>query len=133
MTPQRPDAETIFHVLQRVADVAGDPTSLIYARLFATHPELEPLFAMDRDGGVRASMVQTSIECILDHVGPDLTATNVISAARLHHQGYGVPDGLFDAYWAAMTEAFQDILTNEWTPDIDRAWRTLMAAFTAVT
>ena len=47
----------------------GDPTADVYARLFAAHPELEALFLMDRDGGVRASMMQQALECIVDHTG----------------------------------------------------------------
>ncbi|HOZ29192.1 MAG TPA: hypothetical protein PK080_17630, partial [Hyphomonadaceae bacterium] len=63
------NATVILGTLQSVADRHGDPTALIYQRLFSAHPELEALFHMDRDGGVRASMVQQGFECILDHVG----------------------------------------------------------------
>ncbi len=50
------NATVILGTLQSVADRHGDPTALIYQRLFSAHPELEALFHMDRDGGVRASM-----------------------------------------------------------------------------
>ncbi len=128
----RPDLETIEAILQHVADRHGDPTGLIYAHLFAAHPDLEKLFAMDRDGGVRASMVQTSLECILDFIGSDLTATNVIAATRMHHEGYGVPDGRFDAFWTAMTAAFREVLADDWTSEMDRQWSVLIAAFAAI-
>ena len=53
--------------LQAVADRRGDAAGDVYARLFAASPELEALFVLDRDGGVRASMMQQALECILDH------------------------------------------------------------------
>ena len=63
------DAELILATLEIVAERRGDPTPDVYARLFAVHPELEALFLMDRDGGVRASMMQQALECIVDHAG----------------------------------------------------------------
>lgn len=126
------DAALILDTLQLVADRHGDPTKAIYDRLFAAHPDLERLFAMDRDGGVRAEMVQVAFTCILDQVGEKLTAPGVISAARLHHEGYGVPDGRFDAFFVAMTEAFRDILADDWTPERIASWRALMAEFAAM-
>ena len=126
------DASVILDTLQLVADRHGDPTKRIYDRLFAAHPDLERLFDMDRDGGVRAEMVQVAFACILDQVGEKLTAPGVIVAARQHHDGYGVPDGRFDAIFDAMTDTFADILAEDWTFERDAHWRALMAEFAAM-
>src|SRR5689334_487642 len=99
------NAEVILSTLQAVADRHGDPSIAIYARLFGAHPELEALFHMDRDGGVRASMVQQGFECILDYVGSRLTSPQIIAAARIHHEGYGVPAERFDDFFTAMRNA----------------------------
>ncbi len=127
-----PDAGVIVSTLEAVAEREGDPTAAIYARLFHAHPELEALFHMDRDGGVRASMVQQGFECILDYVGPRLTSPQIISAARLHHDGYGVPAGMFDKFFAAMRDAFRDSLGEDWTPAMEREWAELLLAFSAI-
>ena len=127
-----PDAGVVLGILERLAERQGDPTLLIYERLFAAHPELEALFVMDRDGGVRASMVQISLECILDYVGDRRTAINIVSAARAHHEGYGVPARLFNAFWIAMTEAFRAALAEDWTPEIEQHWGALMQALAAI-
>ena len=108
------------------------PRALIYRRLFDAHPEFEPLFYMDRDGGVSASMVQQGFECILDYVGPRLTAPQIISAARQHHAGYGVPDGRLDEFFVAMRDAFREIMGEDWTPRMDAEWRRLLEAFAAI-
>jgi hemoglobin-like flavoprotein len=49
-------ADLITRSLELVAE-HGDPTSLVYARLFAAHPEMEKLFVRDTDGGVRGNML----------------------------------------------------------------------------
>ncbi|HOY76177.1 MAG TPA: hypothetical protein PLN33_00135 [Hyphomonadaceae bacterium] len=56
------DGKVILETLELVAERHSDPTAAIYQRLFNAHPELEALFLMDRDGGVRASMVQQAFE-----------------------------------------------------------------------
>lgn len=127
-----PDAAAILATLETVAERHGDPTALIYRRLFVAHPRLEPLFYMDRDGGVRASMVQQAFECILDYVGPRLTAPQILSASRQHHQGYGVPDDLFDAFFPAMRDAFREIMGEDWTPAMETEWESLLAEFAAI-
>lgn len=127
-----PDADTILKTLEEAADRHGDPAGLIYAKLFAAHPELETLFHMDRDGGVRASMVQEGFECILDYVGPRLTAPQIISAARLHHDGYGVPAARFDDFFIALRDALREILGSDWTPAMETEWDRLLAEFAAI-
>ncbi|MFT3722593.1 MAG: globin [Hyphomonadaceae bacterium] len=127
-----PAAEVILSTLQAVADRHGDPSAAIYARLFRAYPELEGLFHMDRDGGVRASMVQQGFECILDYVGPRLTAPQIIAAARIHHDGYGVPAERFDDFFAAMRDAFRDLLAKDWTPDMETEWAALLRELAAI-
>ena len=86
---------------------------------------------MDRDGGVRASMVQQGLECIIDHVGPKLVATQIISAARQHHDGYGVPAARFDDFFVAMRDAFRQIMGADWSPAMDAQWTDLLSEFAA--
>ena len=45
----------------------GDPQTRIYERLYRQHPEVQALFVLDADGGVRGSMLQTTLETILDY------------------------------------------------------------------
>jgi hemoglobin-like flavoprotein len=125
------DARLIEATLEMVAERRGDPTPDVYARLFGAHPELEALFLMDRDGGVRASMMQQALECIVDHVGDRLVAPQIIAASRLHHDGYGVPPERFDTFFVAIRDTFRDIQGADWTPAVDRAWEAMLAEFAA--
>jgi hemoglobin-like flavoprotein len=125
------DARLIEATLEMVAERRGDPTPDVYARLFGAYPELGALFLMDRDGGVRASMMQQALECIVDHAGDRLVAPQIIAASRKHHEGYGVPPGRFDTFFVAIRDTFRDIQGADWTPDMDRAWEAMLAEFAA--
>jgi hemoglobin-like flavoprotein len=126
------DGQTLVRTLDMVAERHGDPTAAIYTELFARHPELEPLFWLDRDGGVRAAMVQQGLACILDHAGERLTSASIVAAARQHHGGYGVPAERFDDFFVAMRDMFRRILGQAWTPDMESAWDDMLAAFAAI-
>lgn len=126
------DDAAIVATLQAVADRHGDPTQAIYAELFGRHPDLEALFWLDRDGGVRAAMAQQALECVLDHVGGRLTSQQIIAASRQHHEGYGVPAERFDDFFTAMRDAFRRILAADWTAEMDQAWDALLGDFRAM-
>lgn len=126
------DASVILETLEVVSERRGDPAPDVYRRLFAAHPELERLFVMDRDGGVRGSMMQQGLECILDYVGERLVAPQIISAERQRHDGYGVPEDQFDAFFAAMRDVFRDIMAADLTPAMEREWAGLLVEFAAI-
>lgn len=127
----RADQAIILATLEKVADRRGDPTDDVYAKLFAAHPDLERLFIMDRDGGVRASMMQQVLECILDQIGEQRIAPQIISAARMHHEGYGVPADRFDTFFVAVRDTFRAIAGDDWSPEMDGAWERMLTAFAA--
>jgi len=62
--------QLIENSIERVADVAGDPSPLVYARLFAEQPEMEPLFILDRDGSAQGHMLAEALDCVFDLLGP---------------------------------------------------------------
>lgn len=126
------DRAAILATLEAVAERHGDPTAAIYAELFAAHRELEKLFWLDRDGSVRAAMVQQALECILDQVGEGKTAATIMADERSRHDGYGVPPERFDAFMIAMRDAFRRIMGDQWTGAMDLAWERLLAEFTAM-
>lgn len=121
-----PYAAAITQSLEASAASGDDPTPLIYDRLFALHPDMEALFVMDKDGGVRGSMIQTCLECILDLIGERRTAPIIIQAARMDHTGYGVPEDLFDTLFVAMRDVIRDQIGSGWTPEIDAAWTEML-------
>lgn len=126
------DAAVIVATLEAVAARRGDPGPDVYRRLFAMHPDYERLFVMDTNGDVRGSMMQQGLECILDYVGERLVAPQIIDAERQRHDGYGVREDQFDAFFVAMRDTFRDIMGADWSPAMEREWESLLAAFAAI-
>jgi hemoglobin-like flavoprotein len=118
-----PVAESLALLAARV----GDPAALVYARLFARHPELEALFVMDRGGQVRGQMLAMVLEALLDG-GARLGG--LIGIERMNHSGYGVPEDAFDGFYALLMETVRDALGPDWTPAMERGWRERIATIT---
>ena len=121
-----------LETLEQVAERRGDPTPDVYLQLFQSYPELERLFLMDRDGGVRASMMQQALECILDYVGERRVAPQIIASSRTHHDGYAVPADRFDSFFVAIRDTFRDLLGADWTPAMEREWAGMLGEFAAI-
>lgn len=116
----------ITGILDRVSEASADPAPDVFRALFRRRPRHERLFALDVDGGVRGSMVETAVICILDHLDGGALAANVLAAERAHHPGYGVPKDEFDELFDAMGEAFAALLGEGWSEADDAEWRRLV-------
>ena len=120
------DADAITRSLDLVAERVGDPTPLVYRRLFAENPEMEALFVNDAGGLVRGQMFQVTLEMILDYIGDNLYAANLLQIERINHDGKGVPPEVFDLFFGTVKETFRDILAADWTGATDAAWVRLL-------
>jgi hemoglobin-like flavoprotein len=120
------DAAAITRSLELVAE-RGDPTSRVYARLFAAHPDMERLFVRDADGAVRGNMLAEVIAAVLDFIDADLYGGNLLRIELVNHENLGVPRHVFPAFFGAMRDTFAEMLGGEWTADMDSAWRELLA------
>lgn len=126
------DGAAILATLETVAARHGDPTAAIYVELFSRYPELERLFWLDRDGSLRAAMVQQALECITDQTGEGRAAATIISAERARHDSYGVPPDQFDDFLVAMRDVFRRIMGADWTPSMELAWASLLKDLAAI-
>jgi hemoglobin-like flavoprotein len=115
-------AAVIATTLELVAARVGDPTPIVFQRLFRENPELEALFVRDDAGLVRGQMFQVTIESLLDFIGDRAYGANLIQIERVNHQGLGVEPDVFDTFYITVMATFRDILGEEWTPEMERAW-----------
>jgi hemoglobin-like flavoprotein len=120
------DTASITRSLELVAE-RGDPVPLVYARLFARHPEMEALFVRDTSGGVRGNMLTEALTALLDFAGRDSYGGNLMRAEIVNHENLGVPREVFAAFYAILRDTFADMLGAAWTNDIDAAWKELLA------
>ena len=120
------NGELIARSLELVGE-RGDPTLLVYQRLFAAHPEMERLFVRDTTGAIKGNMLAEVLTALLDFVGPNSYGGNLMRVEIVNHENLGVPPQVYATFFSAMRDAFAEILGRDWTPEIDEAWRALVA------
>ena len=119
-------AGEIERSLEVAAERGGDLSQAIYARLYKAFPETEPLFALDRDGGVRGAMMAHVFETIFDFIGERRYAHKFIQCEIVTHEGYGVPREAFAAFFAIVGDEVRDACAEEWTDAMAHAWKSLL-------
>jgi len=92
-------SDPIIDSLGAFADAVGDPTGLVYARLFSACPEMEALFVRDTDGAVRGQMLRQVFETLLDYVGDRAYSANLIRCEVVNHENLGVPPEVFASFF----------------------------------
>ena len=108
--------------LEAVAANCEDVVPPVYASLFEKFPEYEALFALDTDMGVRGHMLNEAVSMAEGLLQNDPIATYFISAMRMDHEGYGVPDDLFESFYRVMSDVFRDIAGEAWSDEMTAAW-----------
>jgi hemoglobin-like flavoprotein len=114
--------------LARASALGGNLQAPIFARLYAMNPAYEAMFCMDSDGGVRASMLTTCVNCVLGVAAGNVqTPAYLIEAARMIHDGYGIREEDVDLMFVAMRDTYRNVLGEEWTGEIEREWEALLS------
>lgn len=126
-------AATIESSLALAAERAGDPAPLVYARLFAEHPEMHALFCNDHSNAAKGEMLARTFETILDFIGERHYADHLIRSESMAHDSYGVPPAVFATFFTVVADTVQDILGADWTPETATAWRELLSEIEATT
>jgi hemoglobin-like flavoprotein len=120
-------AELITRSFDLAAERAGDITPLVYGKLFARYPDMLPLFVRDTNGNVRGEMLARAIDVILDLIGDNAYGENFIRCEVVTHDGYGVPAAIFSRFFDCLADSLREILQDDWTPEMARAWSALLA------
>jgi hemoglobin-like flavoprotein len=126
MTDAFADAAIIEASLARAADLGGDLTLLVYARLFAARPDLEPLFGADASNAVKGEMLAQVFDTILDFIGPRVFADHMLRAHGTAHDGYGVPPDVFLGFFSVVAATIAEVLGDEWPGPTADAWEALL-------
>ena len=119
--------ELIVESLELAAEACDDLTPLVYVRLFALQPEMEAQFWRDTSGAIKGEMLARVIEAILDFVGERQYAHHLIQCEVMTHAGYDVPPEVFATFFGVVAETLKELLGEAWRPDIDAAWKRLLA------
>jgi hypothetical protein len=111
------------HSLEQVVERIGDPAPRVYDALFAQEPQLRAMFVGDPLGSVRGEMFHRVIDTLIDVAGERPYAAGMIAAEWSNHQMNGVSAAQFQGFFDAVVQVFRQALADDWTPQIDAAWR----------
>jgi len=110
--------------LERVSELHGDPTAMVYQRLFKQNPAFETLFVLDRTEMIRGNMLAHIFAALLDMEGPRRYGLNFFRTERITHEGgLGVAPRDYANFLTIVFETVRELLGSEWTPDAETAWR----------
>jgi hemoglobin-like flavoprotein len=125
-------ANLIQHSFELAAERCEDLTPLVYRRLFREHPEAEKMFRSEGGDLVRGSMLALTIDAILDFAGDRTGHFRMISCEVQSHDAYGTPRDLFGKFFAVIANTMRELLGADWSPEIEEAWRKLLAELDGV-
>jgi hemoglobin-like flavoprotein len=114
------------------AAVCADLTPLVYRRLFAEHPEAAAMFRTEGSDLVKGSMLELTIEAILDFAGERSGHFRMIECEVVSHDAYGTPRELFVAFFTVIADTLRGLLGPDWSDEIDDAWRKLLTELQGV-
>jgi hemoglobin-like flavoprotein len=117
----------IQHSFELAAERCEDLTPLVYRRLFREHPETQAMFRTEGSELVQGSMLALTIESMLDFAGDRSGRFRMIGCEVLSHDAYGTPRELFGKFFGVIAGTVHEVLDDDWSPEIDAAWRKLLA------
>ena len=77
-------------------------------------------------------MLALTIEAILDFAGERTGHFRMIECEVISHDAYGTPRELFFAFFGVIAATLRELLGLDWSPEIDEAWRKLLAEIAGV-
>jgi len=125
-----PRSAVVANTLEQVAERVGDPTPLVFQRLFATNPDVEALFVRDTGGLVRGQMFQVTIDSLLDFLDDQSYGSSLVQVERVNHEGLGVAPEVFDTFYWTVVATFRDILGSAWSGEMDAVWNQVIGELT---
>lgn len=120
MTPRQIDlVQTSF---AKVAAIEAIAANLFYTRLFQIAPDVRRLFPDDLTQQKKKfmAMLGTAVGG-LEHLDMLMPA---VQALGRRHAGYGVTAAQFVSFGAALLWTLEQVLGNDFTPEVEAAWAT---------
>lgn len=102
-------------------------TPRVYRRLFRKHPEAEAMFRTAGSDLVKGSMLALTIGAMLDFASDRTGHFRMIECEVSSHEAYGTPRKLFGEFFGVIADTMREILGTDWSPEMEQAWRKLLA------
>src|ERR1700751_2041165 len=117
----------VLRSFELAAERCEDLTPLVYARLHREHPETPAMFRTQGSDLVKGSMLALTTEAILDFAGERRGKFKMIECEVSSHDAYGTPRELFFAFFGVIAATLRELLGDDWSDEIDRAWAEMLA------
>lgn len=122
-------AELLRDTLEIV--LAADDTfpARFYERLFAAHPEVQPMFRSHSPGAQRKMFAQKLV-AIVDHIEDPQWVERELGALAAAHVGYGVTPEMYGWVGDALIATIAEACGDQWSDAAAAAWRAAYAQLT---
>ena len=110
-----------------LSEKVGDPTSKIYEKLFQLHPDVVPLFTLDKDDSAKGEMLSQVLSAILDFVDNRQYAQNLIGTELINHSHLGIEPEIFRSFFNIIRDTVRDEIADQWTDEMEEEWEKLIA------
>jgi hemoglobin-like flavoprotein len=102
-------------------------TPRFYEILFERYPQARPLFGRNSTAA-QQEMLQQALVAVIDNLENPAWLTSTLGALGAKHTAYGVTLEMFDWVGDALLRTLAEILGEDWTPGVARAWGDAYAA-----
>lgn len=127
MTPMQ--KTLVQQSFKQVVPIAETAATIFYERLFATTPDVLPLFKSDLTEQ-KKKLVQMLAYCVGKLDAPD-ELLPAVRALGQRHVGYGVASEHYDSVGAALLWTLQTGLGAAFTPEVKDAWTAVYGVLAA--
>ena len=121
------DKQRIESNLVVITERAPDVVGRFYTKLFARHPDLQPLFGR-RSRPAQEKMVLDAIVAVVDHMEDPNWLRGVLRPLGAKHVSYGVTEGMYPLVAEALVATLADASGEAWSEDIESAWLRALGA-----
>jgi len=84
------------------------------------------MFRREAGDLVKGSMLAMAIHAMIDFAGDRSGSFRMIECEIQSHDAYGTPRKLFGEFFGVIAQTVREILGNDWSPEVDEAWRKLL-------
>jgi hemoglobin-like flavoprotein len=92
-----------------------------YDRLFATHPEVKPMFHRSSPGAQNKMFAQ-KLTTIVDHIDDKEWLQRELGTLAAKHTSYGVKPEMYAWVGDALIATLREACAEEWSSEAEAAW-----------
>lgn len=122
--------ETLRNSFARIAARNVDVATVFYARLFELAPSVRPMFKEDLND--QKQKLMTALVQIVQMVDKPEQFTSYLTRMGERHAAYGAKPEHYDTVGAALLWTFEQVLADEFSPEVREAWSTAYGAIAKI-